>query len=570
MSQDERSRPALVCLTLNLLLIPDNFSLFRNVDFKVKLKTYPVPKALKDALAAGGAEVTKLLDSNVHGRVQILRYLQWLEEIQMERDILNYTIEGAKMSPRSGGSVLFLPIPGLAEKRPSVLRGDRVFAKQVQIFEGVVTNVERDGVCLRYSKRFHDSFINGQAYTIQFAVNKLPSRRCHQALELFSQQAREVQLVRLRPGETQAAQVTAMAPNRDMWFKRNLNERQKQAVNYIVSGYHKLAPYILFGPPGTGKTTTIIEAILQLARNDKFRILLAAPSNNAADLIVSRLARGKIRPDRMFRLNALSRAIESVDADVLPYCHHVKGEFGVPSDFRSKSIIVSTCISAGMLVSLDIGADHFTHIFIDEAAQATEQEAIATFSGVGANANLIVAGDPKQLGPIIASSLARANGMEMSLMEKLMQNESCYARNDDFVTFGNYNPVFVTKLIDNYRSHPALLSVPSRLFYDAELKPCADPAITQSFSRWEGLKNRDCPMIFHSVPGRDEREGNSPSFFNVMEVAQIVAYVKQILEYRTAKVSSKDIGIITPYHKQVQKIRQALAKQLSKDRTFNG
>ena len=70
-------------------------------------------------------------------------------------------------------------------------------------------------------------------------------------------------------------------------FNKSLNERQQQAVKRILEGRGRPLPYILFGPPGTGKSVTIVEAILQVLKNIKYsRIIACAPSNSAADLIV--------------------------------------------------------------------------------------------------------------------------------------------------------------------------------------------------------------------------------------------------------------------------------------------
>lgn len=66
---------------------------------------------------------------------------------------------------------------------------------------------------------------------------------------------------------------------------------------------------------------------------------------------------------------------------------------------------------------------------------------------------------------------------------------------------------------------------------------------------------QDFPLIFHGVLGKDERELNSPSFFNTNEIAIVVDYLKKLLltqgKKGIAKISPKDIGIITPYRKQV-------------------
>ena len=71
------------------------------------------------------------------------------------------------------------------------------------------------------------------------------------------------------------------------YFNKRLNERQKKAVYRILCGNGRPTPYVLFGPPGTGKSVTVVEAILQVLKKIKHsRILACAPSNSAADLIV--------------------------------------------------------------------------------------------------------------------------------------------------------------------------------------------------------------------------------------------------------------------------------------------
>ena len=72
------------------------------------------------------------------------------------------------------------------------------------------------------------------------------------------------------------------------YFNAGLNERQKKAVHRILCARGRPTPYILFGPPGTGKSVTVVESILQVLKHIKHsRILACAPSNSAADLIVS-------------------------------------------------------------------------------------------------------------------------------------------------------------------------------------------------------------------------------------------------------------------------------------------
>lgn len=69
------------------------------------------------------------------------------------------------------------------------------------------------------------------------------------------------------------------------------------------------------------------------------------------------------------------------------------------------------------------------------------------------------------------------------------------------------------------------------------------------------------PLLFHSLVGKDEREANSPSWFNALEAKQVISYVTQIMtdpEMRRNRVTADQIGIITPYRRQVQKIKKLL------------
>ena len=78
-----------------------------------------------------------------------------------------------------------------------------------------------------------------------------------------------------------------------------------------------------------------------------------------------------------------------------------------------------------------------------------------------------MAGDPKQLGPVLRSPIALKHGLQISLLERLMTHSDCYKRNPDTKT---YPTKAITKLLNNFRSHKDLLTLPSELFYENELK----------------------------------------------------------------------------------------------------
>ena len=98
-------------------------------------------------------------------------------------------------------------------------------------------------------------------------------------------------------------------------------------------------------------------------------------------------------------------------------------------------------------------------------------------------------------------------------------------------TSGKFDSRAITKLLSNFRSHPALLTLPSRLFYDNELLAHGDPIITTSLEGWEKLPNNlgKFPMIMHGIVGEDKREARSPSFFNAEEAVTVVDYIQDLL-----------------------------------------
>lgn len=107
------------------------------------------------------------------------------------------------------------------------------------------------------------------------------------------------------------------------WFNKHLNFYQKEAVRNILLGKARPLPFLIFGPPGTGKTITLIETILQLLRlMPESRILVGAPSNSAADVLAIRLIdSGVLKPGDLVRYVAHKYALDnSIPTKLVPYC----------------------------------------------------------------------------------------------------------------------------------------------------------------------------------------------------------------------------------------------------------
>ncbi|CAB1428895.1 unnamed protein product [Pleuronectes platessa] len=304
------------------------------------------------------------------------------------------------------------------------------------------------------------------------------------------------------------------------------------------------------------KTVTLVEAIKQIEKTQaSCHILACAPSNSAADLLCKKIL-DHVDHFKVYRMYASSREPRCVPEE-LQTCSNLVGDcyvFPAKEELMEFRVLVTTLVTAGRLVTGGIPPGHFTHVFVDEGDTPWRPRLLHAHTG-----QVVLAGDPKQLGPILRSPLALKHGLGVSLLQRMMTQFSLYQKDE-----GEWDRRFVTKLLCNYRSHPSILEVPNELFYDSELLCSADEVLRNSYCNWEHLPKKGFPVIFHGVTGVDEREASSPSFFNRAEVEQLVEYVKKLLQNQGKKglatISPRDIGIIAPYRKQVQKIRQALNK----------
>ncbi|XP_030585585.1 putative helicase mov-10-B.1 [Archocentrus centrarchus] len=491
-----------------------------------------------------------------------------LEEIQMEFDIRKYDLHNQTMTQDQGNrKLLKLRVPGVAENRPSVLRGDclRVSKSEdtvepITVYTGYVHKVELDSVKLGFSKRLLQIFISNMKFNVEFTINRYPLKLQHRAVDLaVKHQLGEV----LFPS---GAAVASVPMPKLRMFNRQLenNPEQHAAVQRIVAGSSKPAPHLVFGPPGTGKTITVVEAISQVSRADpSARILACAPSNSACDLLCERL-QVNIDSHQVYRVYASSRDPNSVPKGLLKCCNwdEKQDSFVFPEKevMMKYKVIVATMVTAGRLVSVGIPVGHFSHVFVDEGGQAVEPECVIAIAGLlsAEKGQLVLAGDPKQLGPILRSPLSLEHELGLSLLERLMRYNPLYQKNTD----GHFDTRFVTKLLRNYRSHSAILKIPNELFYENELQVFADQWEREAYCKWEYLPKKGFPVIFHGVMGKDEREANSPSFFNVSEIEVLIDYLNKLIETQgkkgLPKLSAKDVGIIAPYRKQVEKIQKAL------------
>uniref|UniRef100_A0A8C4GF93 RNA helicase n=1 Tax=Dicentrarchus labrax TaxID=13489 RepID=A0A8C4GF93_DICLA len=519
-------------------------------------------------------EIQPLNWNNYSQRFHLLLHL---EEFQQKTDIEKYNQDDVPLFRHKSNTNLFvLQITGVSKGSLLKLSGNQVLVtplnqKGVENEIHQVHNTTLMTTC-EFECRFISDFKDGMRFRVLFAINRVPLRIQHRAVaRVYKHGLREV----LFPTGKLSSHHSHI--HRSAYLKSN--PEQHMAIQHILAGSAKPSPYLVFGPPGTGKTATLVEAINQIVKTQaSCNILACAPSNSATDHLCEKILEGNLGNWlEVYRLYSLSTPVKNIPQNSKLCCNLIYGTntFMIPpkEELMNYKILVTTLQTAGRLVTGGIPPGHFTYIFVDEAGQAAETECIIPIAGLlkPHRCQVVLAGDPKQLGPIITSKIAQEHGMGVSLLERLMGDIDLYKSHE---TYG-FNNRFVTKLLRNYRSHPAILKIPNELFYKGELQPFARKEKCNSFCKWERLPKKGFPLIFHGVAGSDERDANSPSVYNMAEVEVLKEYLKVLVDHICKKTGTKiqprEIGIIAPYRKQVEKIQKALEmdKDLKKENLEN-
>ena len=491
---------------------------------------------------------------------KFFRDLLIVETVQNISDVRAYDIHNAdiKRADPPNSSYFRIDCKGLAEKRPSVLRGDgvRVRDNTTKLWHmGYVYFVNLDHVIVSFGNKFPSH--GRTTFLVMFSMPETNWRKQFLALE-------EAPL--LTAGYVKKH--FADCGNRDMDMDRyytsksllRMNAEQRECINRILHppplGKHHLV--LLHGPPGTGKTTTLAAAIELLLGSGvvshdrrvykRPRILVATPSNEAANLLFERLVESGAVTSTSKHIRLLA---ESYDKLVCPNSvqdYTKKASNMSVAAFQDAELIVSTLMVTGTMYTLGLEKGCFTHIAVDEAGQATETEILVPLQFLkgpfmeGQGTCVTFAGDHKQLGPVLRSMPSQILGFGISVLERLMQ--SCRSSS--------------VQLLDSYRAHPSIMAVYNELTYNKTLRAKAN-AEQCSILRGTGVfgtSSQYHPLQFHHVEGGEAREEDSPSWKNEAEAFKVVELVEKLMLTRT--LNFEDIVVLTPYLKQCSIIRNKL------------
>jgi len=497
--------------------------------------------------------------------------------------------------------------------------GDKIHEKP--LYKGIVSQFNSKKIVVAFDEEIEEETLPKNICLVQL-VNQITYDRIKNGLEKLKQMEFNEKSLNLINVLFEVFEPTFNESNERKnyiknltFFNNELNESQKDAVRFALE-VNEIG--LIHGPPGTGKTTTIVEVILQLVKLGN-KILVVAPSNIAVDNIGEKLIQYKSKlsgknsninlnfdlcrighPARLLpsvisncldtkvensdntqfvkkvkrEMDKIKRELQKIDyrekekkfqlkQELKDKREDIKGSYKntVFDIYRKANIILSTCISSGEnYLSMAISKENpFDYIIIDECAQGTEGLCwVPILQGKKA----ILAGDHLQLPPTIKSKNAEYV-LSYTLFDRMIS------------TYGDK----VTRLLNTqYRMNEKIMKFSSQELYEDKLiaddtvknhtlkdliseRYKNDKNILEEINSYDDFGIFDKPLVLLNTSGLEFFETKDPetlSSFNVGETdlcKRMVDYLKDKL-----KAENKDIGIITPYSAQVSNLSHKITQ----------
>ncbi|PIT75536.1 AAA domain-containing protein [Limnohabitans sp. G3-2] len=492
-----------------------------------------------------------------------------------------------------GAAALFSSAPGYSGTHSA---SDR------PVVSGVVTRVRRNKLLLSTTKEalpdwvLDGSSLNGSTLGVDLTFDEVSYREMNQALSAVMA-AHGNRLAELRDVLLGAQAARFRAPQADdLFYPSALNDSQLAAVRHVVTAQDVA---IIHGPPGTGKTTTLVQAILETIRRER-RVLVCAPSNTAVDLLTEKLAERGVNVIRLGNPSRVSELLlqHTLDAGVMAHASYAKmhamrqtaqqhreaaservRNFGFEerqrrqwlreeartlrqaADDLERFMTEDVLESVQVITCTLVGASHrairhlgFETVFIDEAAQALEP---GCWIPIAKGQRLVLAGDHHQLPPTVKSEKAGREGLRETLFEKCIQRQPGTAR----------------MLKVQYRMHAHIMGFSSEKFYGGQL--VAHPSVRHAdLAAYDPRFNSprfddprfapDLPVEFIDTAGCGFQElaiPESRSTANPEEAHLLLERLEQLLALGEPTDPDRrplTIGVIAPYRAQINYLKDAI------------
>jgi superfamily I DNA and/or RNA helicase len=449
----------------------------------------------------------------------------------------------------------------------------------------VVARIERGRLGLSVSAEYGE-FLDHGVFALDREAPEVSFERGARAITALLSAKAQSRAGRLRDllfgGAPPRTSATALQPlAAEQFLDRGLNAVQQSAVSFALDA-PELA--LIHGPPGTGKTRTLVELIRQALRRSE-RLLVTAASHAAVDNLAERLIEAGVpvlrlghpaRVSEKVLASTLDARLDQSDArqrakrlmaEAMELRRRIQKRKARGSlDFRearelrdeakrlqreahsqldlARELIFAeakvVCVTA-------VGADPallqklaFDRVVLDEATQAVDPWALSALLCADKAA---LAGDPCQLPPTVVDAVAAQSGLASSLFERM----------------ADQHPELLQMLTVQYRMHGALMAFPSQSMYGGKL--VAAEGVGERDLQQLGVADdplRPGPLIFLDTAGKgyvEERSEDDPSTKNPGQAERVALEVRRLL---ARGLASRDIGVIAPYDAQVRVLRLLL------------
>jgi superfamily I DNA and/or RNA helicase len=450
--------------------------------------------------------------------------------------------------------------------------------------QGVVARIQQNRLAIAVEADYGE-FLEQGAFNLDREAPEITFTRGEQAIARFRHAERGSALERLREvlyGE-RAPELARAALQDGAILDGELDATQRQAVAHALAAADIA---LIHGPPGTGKTRTLVELVRQAVLRGE-RVLVTAPSNTAVDNLGERLAQVGLSVVRLGHPARVSRALEARTLDALVESSEARSRAsrwiaeaneirrrverrrarerlpwrqarellsearGLMRDARKaldaeREIQLEradvVCATAAGVEVAALGGRTFDRVVLDEATQAADPIALAA---IARGPRCMLAGDPRQLPPTILDQGAAAAGLARTLFERLAER---------------HGEQVVRMLQVQYRMHEALMRFPSESMYGGKLRAAPEVA-ARSLAEQPGVLAdplRPGPWHFIDTSGKgyaERRDADDPSTSNPAQAERTAREVRRVL---SRGLTAERIAVITPYLAQARALRDAL------------
>ncbi len=447
---------------------------------------------------------------------------------------------------------------------------------------GVASAVQKDSMKIMLGTENIPDWLPDSRLGINLEFDDKTYKEMASALRQVIQPRKNERLKELREVLT-GKEIPAFSAGETFYENPDLNDSQNRAVRMALDAQDVA---LIHGPPGTGKTTTLVQAIKETTTREH-QVLVCAASNTAVDLLtlkcseqglsVLRLGNPARVDDQLLRLTLdgrvsdhpdykalrkLRQEIEKIRKKALQYKRKFGGKerrrrdelFDEVRELKAhahklEDYILHQVLNRSQVIAATLtGANHsllaqkrFHTVFIDEAAQALEPACWIPLLRAG---RVIFAGDHFQLPPTVKSFEAEKKGLGHTLFEEVMTR----------------HPRASVMLEQQYRMHYQIMGFSGQQFYQGKLQ--ADPSV-----RYRSLGQDFAPLEFVDTAGCGFLERKNPetlSTSNPEEAQLLLRHLALLLNRLEAEKPETfddetfSIGIIAPYREQVQVLRDQL------------